>query len=79
MERLEHLAELAELAGLARDSEANPDDAIAGESQEVDTMYREFAEKAHAHTQTPRPPRASKKSGTMRCATATHSKLPSQP
>jgi len=47
-ERLEHLAEEAQLAGLARSDAENLRDAIKGESYEVDTMYREFAEQAKA-------------------------------
>ena len=47
-ERLEHLAEEAELLNLVGDTKANLKDAIAGESYEVDTMYREFAAKATA-------------------------------
>ena len=45
-ERDEHFAELAELVGLVGNVEDNLLDAIAGESYEVDTMYREFAEQA---------------------------------
>lgn len=48
MERLEHFAEEADLAQLAGNDAANLADAIEGESYEVDTMYREFAEQAHA-------------------------------
>lgn len=47
-ERLEHLAEEAELAGLVRSDAENLKDSIKGESYEVDTMYREFAEQARA-------------------------------
>ena len=47
-ERLEHLAEEAELAGLVRSDAENLKDSIAGESYEVDTMYRQFAEQARA-------------------------------
>ncbi len=47
-ERVEHFAEEAALLQLAGDDAANLTDAIKGESYEVDTMYREFAEQAHA-------------------------------
>lgn len=47
-ERLEHLAEEAQLAGLVGSDEENLQDAIKGESYEVETMYREFAEQASA-------------------------------
>ncbi len=47
-ERFEHFAEEAELAGLVEDNAANLKDAIHGESYEVETMYREFAEQARA-------------------------------
>lgn len=47
-ERLEHLAEEAQLAGLVCSDEENLQDAIKGESYEVETMYREFAEQASA-------------------------------
>ena len=48
IERFEHLAEEAELAGFVGSSTANLTNAIEGESYEVDTMYREFAELATA-------------------------------
>jgi len=48
IERFEHLAEEAELAGLVGSDTDNLADAIAGESYEVDSMYREFAEQAAA-------------------------------
>ena len=48
VERFEHLQEEANLAQLVRDDAANLEDAIAGESYEIDTMYREFAEQARA-------------------------------
>ena len=48
MERAEHFGEQAALAQLVSDDAANLKDAIAGESYEVDTMYRDFAEQAHA-------------------------------
>lgn len=48
VERFEHLAEEAELAQLVGDDAANLEDAIAGESYEINTMYREFAEQARA-------------------------------
>ena len=47
-ERLEHFAEEAELAGLVGTDADNLRNAIEGESYEVETMYREFAEKALA-------------------------------
>jgi len=46
IERLEHLAEEAELAGLVGSDADNLANAIEGESYEVETMYREFAEQA---------------------------------
>jgi rubrerythrin len=48
VERVEHFAEEADLAKLVGDDAANVQDAIAGESYEIDTMYREFAEQARA-------------------------------
>jgi rubrerythrin len=48
VERFEHLAEEAELAGLVGNDADNLCDAIEGESYEVKTMYREFAEQAAA-------------------------------
>ncbi len=45
-ERYEHLAEEAQLAGLVGSDTDNLNDAIKGESYEVDTMYLEFARKA---------------------------------
>lgn len=42
----EHFKEEAELAGFLGTDEANLRDAITGESYEVETMYREFAEQA---------------------------------
>lgn len=47
-ERFEHFAEEARLAGLVGTDEKNLKDAVQGESYEVETMYREFAEKASA-------------------------------
>ncbi len=47
-ERFEHFAEEARIAGLVGSDSENLKDAIQGESYEVDTMYREFAEKATA-------------------------------
>lgn len=47
-ERLEHFAEEAQLAGFVGSDEENLQDAIKGESYEVETMYRDFAEKASA-------------------------------
>lgn len=48
VEHLEHFAEEAALAGLVGSDADNLRDAIQGESYEVDTMYREFAEQAEA-------------------------------
>src|SRR5271157_708060 len=48
VERHEHFAEEADLAGLVGSDADNLRDAIQGESYEVDTMYREFAEQADA-------------------------------
>ena len=45
-ERFEHFAEEARLAGLVGSDEENLKDAFNGESYEVETMYREFSEKA---------------------------------
>jgi rubrerythrin len=45
-ERFQHFAEEAELAGLVGSDADNLKDAIKGESYEVDTMYRKFAEQA---------------------------------
>ena len=45
-ELLEHFAEEAQLAGLVGSDAANLRDAIGGESYEIETMYREFAEQA---------------------------------
>ncbi len=47
-ERLEHFAEQAELAGLSRDDVDNLRDAIHGETFEVETLYRKYAEQASA-------------------------------
>ncbi len=47
-ERFEHFAEEARLAGLVGSDADNLKDAIAGESYEVETMYRDFSEKAAA-------------------------------
>ncbi len=47
-ELFEHFAEEAKLAGLVGSDIENLSDAIAGESYEVATMYREFAEQARA-------------------------------
>lgn len=46
VERLEHFAEEAQLAGIVGDDQANLNDAIKGESYEVETMYRDFAKQA---------------------------------
>lgn len=48
VERLEHLREEAEIAGLVKSDEENLKDSIKGESYEVETMYRQFAEQARA-------------------------------
>jgi rubrerythrin len=48
VERLEHLREEAELAGVVGSDQDNLKDAIKGESYEVETMYRQFAEQAKA-------------------------------
>lgn len=48
VERMEHFKEEADLAQMIGDDAANLRDAIAGESYEIDTMYREFAEQAYA-------------------------------
>ena len=48
VERFEHLAEEAELAGLIGSNADNLSEAIDGESYEVETMYKEFAEQAVA-------------------------------
>ena len=47
-ERFQHFAEEAQLAGLVGSDAENLRDAIKGESYEVETMYREFAEQASA-------------------------------
>jgi rubrerythrin len=47
-ERFQHFAEEADLAGLVGSDEDNLRDAIQGESYEVETMYREFAQLAAA-------------------------------
>ncbi len=47
-ERFEHFAEEAKLAGVVGSDVENLKDAIAGESYEVETMYREFADQARA-------------------------------
>jgi rubrerythrin len=47
-ELLEHFAEEAQLAGLVGSDADNLRDAIGGESYEIETMYREFAEQAAA-------------------------------
>lgn len=48
VEHLEHFAEEAAVAGLVGSDPDNLRDAIRGESYEVDTMYREFAEQAES-------------------------------
>jgi len=45
-ERFEHFSEEAKLAGLVGSDAENLKDAIKGESYEVETMYRRFAEEA---------------------------------
>lgn len=52
VELREHFAEEAELAGFVGSDEENLRDAIGGESYEVETMYREFAEQAAAAGET---------------------------
>ncbi len=47
-EFFEHFHEEAELLGLVANDEQDINDAIAGESYEVDTMYKKFAEEAKA-------------------------------
>ncbi len=47
-ELMEHFAEEAQLAGLVGSDAENLRDAIGGESYEIATMYREFAEQAAA-------------------------------
>jgi rubrerythrin len=47
-ERFQHFSEEADLAGLVGSDADNLRDAIQGESYEVDTMYREFAQQAAA-------------------------------
>lgn len=47
-ERFQHFAEEADLSGLVGSDADNLRDAIQGESYEVDTMYREFAQQAVA-------------------------------
>jgi rubrerythrin len=46
VERFQHFAEEAQLAGLVGSDADNLKDAIKGESYEVETMYRQFAEQA---------------------------------
>src|SRR5690348_6226255 len=48
IERFQHFAEEAELSGLVGSDADNLRDAIKGESYEVETMYRQFAEQAAA-------------------------------
>lgn len=48
VERMEHLREEAKLAGLVGSDQDNLKDAIKGESYEIETMYRQFAEQAKA-------------------------------
>jgi rubrerythrin len=48
IERFQHFAEEAQLASLVGSDADNLKDAIKGESYEVDTMYRQFAEQATA-------------------------------
>jgi rubrerythrin len=47
-ERFEHFGEEARLVGLVRSDAENVRDAMQGESYEVETMYREFSQKADA-------------------------------
>jgi rubrerythrin len=46
VERMEHLAEEAELAGIVGTDAQNLKDSIKGESYEVETMYKNFADQA---------------------------------
>jgi rubrerythrin len=46
IERFEHFAEEAQLAGLVKNDADNLNDAIKGESYEIDIMYLEFAQTA---------------------------------
>lgn len=46
VERMEHLAEEAELAGIVGSDAQNLKDSIKGESYEVETMYKNFADQA---------------------------------
>lgn len=48
IERFQHFAEEAQLAGLVGSDADNLRDAIKGETYEVETMYRQFAEQAAA-------------------------------
>lgn len=48
MERFEHFADEAELVGLVGRNADNVQEALKGESYEVDTMYRNFAQQAAA-------------------------------
>lgn len=48
IERFQHFAEEAQLAGLVGSDAGNLNDAIKGESYEVDTMYADFAKQAAA-------------------------------
>src|SRR5690242_1808448 len=48
MERLEHFADEAELVGLVGRNADNVQEAMKGESYEVETMYRNFAQQAAA-------------------------------
>ena len=47
-ERFQHFAEMADLVGLAGSDADNIKDAIKGESDEIDTLYRKFGEQAAA-------------------------------
>jgi rubrerythrin len=47
-ELFEHFAEQAALAGIVNNDIDNLEDAIAGESYEIETMYRDFADQAFA-------------------------------
>jgi len=49
IERFQHFAEEAQLAGVVGSDAANLKDAIKGESYEVETMYRQFAEPLESH------------------------------
>jgi rubrerythrin len=47
-ERFQHFSEMADLAGLVGSDADNLNQAIKGESEEIDNLYRKFAEQASA-------------------------------